>query len=586
MMYGIWIEFIDYLILLALFILVFIRGSFTALHRIYLLFHLFMLNWPLGQTVLYMAETPEYRLYILKIMYICLSMLGFGWYVFSVFLTGRSYILTKKHLPLAVLPSLLTAAIIVWNPNGMFVEGTGARLMESRYGPLFWLLVVVLLGYMARAIQLMLRTLRDPECTPHLRKQVQMAQRGLILFVMFGVADITINVIFRSNGMVVPGLLSMGMTLSGLYFVIAIRRNRLFDLIEIAQQDVINSMTTGIVVMNDEGIVADINRAMRPIVPFRVGDRFDMRAMLRSMRAVAEQTELFIEWHEAKAQERLEIEVLVPASGQARRHVVIVSAPIEAKKHQSTGRVITVQDVTDYRMLLEATRRQNETLQIQNKELLMMQEELSTANRKLEQMAVTDGLTGCFNRRYLMGKIESELPKLAEHHASFAIMLFDIDLFKKVNDTFGHLAGDAVLVRTAQKIQELIGPHDILARYGGEEFTVFMPNVTSEHAANMAEKIRDEIARNEVVISEQHLVGSHHKSEPMSTLALLNGKKLAVTVSMGVVVEHKLKPSKMMDPANYLRQLLAVADEALYEAKNAGRNQVICREAKWEADEA
>ncbi|WP_127533551.1 histidine kinase N-terminal 7TM domain-containing diguanylate cyclase [Paenibacillus kobensis] len=579
-MIGIWIEFSYYIILLALFILVFMRGSFTTLHRIYLLFHLFMLNWPLGQTVLYMAEEPEFRQYISQIMYVCLAVLGFGWYLFAVFLTGRSYILSRRRIALSLTPSLITVLLIMWNPSGLFVEQSATRLTDSTYGPLFWLLIAVLAGYMTASIKIMTATLRSSSSTVHLRKQVQMSLRGLILLLLFGFADIMVNVVWEVQGHVVPGLLSLGMTISGVYFVFAIQRNRVFDLVQFAQRDVINSMTTGIVVMNEEGIIADVNKAMKSIVNFRVGDKFDVRTMLSAMRAIADQAELFIEWHEANSPERLEIEVLVPSYTQAKKHIVIVSAPIERRKQRAAGRIVTVQDVTDYRLLMEETRTQNETLQEQNQELLMMQKELSDANQKLERMAVTDSLTGCYNRRYLMGKLESELPKLAVARTSFAILLFDIDLFKKVNDTYGHLAGDEVLVRTADTIRGELRPVDVLARYGGEEFTVYLPNANVQTAAEMAERIRRAVEQSEVSwdgCGQEGLGGWNGQAADEAAAAGEEVSKLSVTISMGVIVEEALHPGAVQESASYLRQLFASADDALYEAKNAGRNQVVCR---------
>ncbi|PWV94239.1 diguanylate cyclase (GGDEF)-like protein [Paenibacillus cellulosilyticus] len=584
-MIGVWIEFANYLILLALFVLVFMRGSFTTLHRIYLLFHMFMLNWPLGQTVLYMADPPEYRMYIMKMMYVCLAVLGYGWFVFAVFLTGRSYVYSRFKLFVSAIPSILVAAAVMINPYHWFIKETGTRLTEADYGPFFWLLVAVLCGYMARAIQLMRGAIHHSGCVVQMRKQVQMALRGLILFLLFGVIDICVNVIFEFTGYVVPGLMSLGMTLSGLYFVIAIKRNRLFDLVQFAQQDVFNSMSSGIIVVNEQGNVADINRVMQPVMPFRVGDKFDIRVMLSTMRAVSEQSELFIEWHEANSPERLEMEVLVPSFTTAKRHVVIASAPIKANNDETAGRIITIQDVTDYRLLMEETRRQNETLQDQNQELLMMQDELSAANRKLERMAVIDSLTGCFNRRYLLSRLESELPSLAMIGKPVSVLLFDIDLFKNVNDTYGHLVGDMVLVQTADTIRGMLGPNDVLARYGGEEFTVYMPGADMKLAAEAAERIRSAVERSELFWNDEGMKWNgpaereaaagretdHAHHQAGST------KKLSVTISMGVVADEAVQPENVIESAAYLRQLFASADEALYVAKHAGRNQVVCR---------
>ena len=105
-----------------------------------------------------------------------------------------------------------------------------------------------------------------------------------------------------------------------------------------------------------------------------------------------------------------------------------------------------------------------------------IQQDLSDANKKLEQLATTDSLTGCYNRRYLYQMMEYQISVDARYGAPFSLILLDIDYFKQTNDKYGHQIGDLVLRHTADLISSRLRKTDILARYGGEEFAVFLPH--------------------------------------------------------------------------------------------------------------
>ncbi|MFD1955477.1 GGDEF domain-containing protein [Paenibacillus thailandensis] len=164
--------------------------------------------------------------------------------------------------------------------------------------------------------------------------------------------------------------------------------------------------------------------------------------------------------------------------------------------------------MTELRLLIEETNAQNELLHERNIELMEIQEELSRANKKLEHMAVTDGLTGCFNRRYLLRQLEREVTVSMEYGTPFSIIMFDIDLFKAINDNHGHLVGDTVLKGTVEAVREVLRAGDILARFGGEEFTVYLPHTTREQAALVAERIKEAVQHNEMNVGDAGLTVS------------------------------------------------------------------------------
>jgi diguanylate cyclase (GGDEF)-like protein len=168
---------------------------------------------------------------------------------------------------------------------------------------------------------------------------------------------------------------------------------------------------------------------------------------------------------------------------------------------------------------------------------------------KLHEGAVRDNLTGLYTRKFFDERVAEEILRAGRYQTEFCLLIMDIDHFKRYNDTYGHAAGDQVLVRFSQVLQRLVRPVDILARYGGEEFVLILPQVTLVQARAMAETIRQTIA------AESFRFGSDAASQER------------VTVSIGL--------SNFPHEATIASQLLRVADYRLYQAKEGGRNQVV-----------
>jgi two-component system, cell cycle response regulator len=176
-----------------------------------------------------------------------------------------------------------------------------------------------------------------------------------------------------------------------------------------------------------------------------------------------------------------------------------------------------------------------------------LQDDLKRSNELLLELSNTDHLTGLFNRRFLMEALDKEVQRSRRKDGQVALLLLDIDHFKRVNDTHGHLQGDVVLQKVALHIQKELRSYDIAARYGGEEFVAVLPDTSLKEAFNVADRIR-------LSVQGMRFAGS------------LSNER--VTVSLGVA----LFPSPCFDDID---GLLRSADEALYQAKERGRNRVI-----------
>lgn len=167
--------------------------------------------------------------------------------------------------------------------------------------------------------------------------------------------------------------------------------------------------------------------------------------------------------------------------------------------------------------------------------------------RDMYKAALKDPLTRLYNRRYLMSQLESEFSYSQRHSTPLSIVLMDLDFFKNVNDSYGHLVGDEVLAGFAALLQKTIRGEDLAARYGGEEFVVVCRSIGGDGAELVANRIRERTEESRF-----------SKEEP----------GLQVTISAGI--------ASVPDPAiEDYQGLLAAADKALYEAKDSGRNRVI-----------
>ena len=171
--------------------------------------------------------------------------------------------------------------------------------------------------------------------------------------------------------------------------------------------------------------------------------------------------------------------------------------------------------------------------------------QLESANTKLQELALRDGLTGLLNRRYWESCLEREFARHQRYDNPVSLVIFDIDHFKRVNDTYGHQTGDEVIRSVAEITSRLARETDFAGRYGGEEFVVLLPGTHLEGAAQFAERLRQAV--------EQQVLD-------------YQGSPLSYTISLGVATISD-------DMANY-QILLERADEALYASKEQGRNRV------------
>jgi two-component system cell cycle response regulator len=173
-----------------------------------------------------------------------------------------------------------------------------------------------------------------------------------------------------------------------------------------------------------------------------------------------------------------------------------------------------------------------------------LQDQLWERNAELDRISRTDSLTGLHNRRHLEDELQRQRNTARRHHDQLAVVLFDIDHFKHVNDTYGHPTGDLVLCEFARRLGQELRAGDIAGRWGGEEFLIILPRTDLAGAVHIAERIRIVTA-----------------ATPITTA----GQEITITVSGGCA----------LGPAQDPDELIQIVDTRLYQAKAAGRNQIV-----------
>ena len=299
--------------------------------------------------------------------------------------------------------------------------------------------------------------------------------------------------------------------LSAIFFAIALFRFSALEIVPIAHNLIVNYINSGILVLDVLGRVVEINPFAKKLIGSEsenvIGKPLDM--VLKDWPEIGYSPQIISEQNEHEISLEQENTTL---------YFLVQISPISNERSQLIGHVIVLVDITDRKKV----------------------------EMELKQLARTDVLTGVTNRRYFFELAETQFARAQRYNHALVVMMIDIDHFKRVNDRYGHLAGDLVLQRVARECQQNLRSTDIFARYGGEEFICLLPDEDADGALETAERIRRMIEQAETEFE---------------------ARSIYVTVSIGLTLFQN-------EIGLTLERLIDHADQALYQAKADGRNKV------------
>ncbi|GAT70132.1 signaling protein [Planomonospora sphaerica] len=454
------------------------------------------------------------------------SHLVLGIVVASVFcltriVADRSWRVSRRVMLLLAVQPAAELVLAVTNPRHHLLY-TGLRpgawdVLVPAPGPAFLVSAVYLYALLTAGV---VRVVRARRRAPRGRRELY--DWTLAGFVPPGLAGAS-----AALPVPVPDLTALGLGVTALITYRMLVRS-LSQHIQVAHGQVFDSMTDAVAVLDRDGRILDLNAAARDLLARTVPglpERLEGRVITE------------IRGFDLALTEGTDTEQTLTDTRGRRIDLHVRASVLRDRRGDAVGWALVGRDVTE----LNRRRREAEESAARLREQLRVNEALRA---DLAEQAVRDALTGLHNRRHLVDTLEREARRAAGEGAPLSLAIIDVDHFKRINDTYGHGGGDAVLVRLAGLLADSVRQGDVVARYGGEEFVLLLPGVTEESAWRLVERLRERTGRTAIEVE---------------------GRALTVTFSAGVAG---------LAAGGSTEDLLRAADAALYEAKRRGRDRV------------
>jgi diguanylate cyclase (GGDEF)-like protein len=473
--------------------------------------------WSLSQSARVALVDLPAKIWLHKVRYLGVALAPLAWLAFTLAYTGLASFLSRGTVVLlAVVPSA-TIALAFTNESHHWlwrqiqpVQNSPFPALAIEHGP--WFPVQAAYAYMLVLVATALTTWTLSQ-SPHQRAQ-------LVTFTAAPLIVCATNLLYilDAGPLLLLDLTPLSFAVGVLVLAWSMSRHRMFDLVPVTRYDVIEGMNEAVLVLDERGRLLDLNAAARRVLG------------LTASESIGQPPPAALEGRPAPVPGRPGARWEITLDG-GRRSFEVSASPLR-RGAAAAGEVLLLRETT--------TRRQAEDA------LLRAKEDLQLANEQLARLANTDALTGLSSRRLFLQRLAEEAARARRHLQPLSVLMLDLDFFKRINDTYGHVVGDQVLVGAASAISAVKRESDIAGRIGGEEFGLILPATDLEGARIMAERLRRSIA------TQQHLTD--------------DGFEFVITASLGVATFA----SGVRDET----ELLNLADAALYYAKELGRDRV------------
>jgi len=470
--------------------------------------------YTLGNILFEMSETNDAAMNALRVANLGIALLAPCFLLISLSLFQPKY-LKSWMLPAIVIYGMVMFFSVMFNDSLHFyytsVDLNAAQIIE--HGFLFWIQQVVGLICMIPAYIILIS--RFIIGNKKLRKQM--------IYILIGAIVVFVANIINIAG-IVPAeidIVPFAMTITLIFFIINVAKYKLLDITSIATDTAFESMEDAVIILDNEWCFLFCNNNAKILFPalesFLGTEPISIvRGWPEELEAADKQNEIVFE-REGKT-----------AYSQNSTYRANVNKIIDGHGTQ-VGWYIIIRNITSMTFLIN----------------------------QLENLATTDPLTGVANRRHFMERVQQELDMSASFRLNLSngLIMYDLDFFKKVNDTYGHAAGDHILCSVVEIIKKQLRSYDIICRYGGEEFVIFTPTSSNEEALfKLASRLCRAVENAEIIYKDV---------------------RIPITASFGAV---------QMPPDSDLNEAMLAVDEAMYKAKNNGRNQVVLGRLKKEEE--
>lgn len=489
-----------------------------------------MTIWSGGYATRWTGVSVQAQLFWFRVMFIGVASIPTLFLLFALGFSRNESRLTRRNLMLLSIQPVVSLLLQWTNPyHHLFyrslnlVQQGGFTIVELTRGP--WYFVNTVYSYILIGVGFLLLAQGAMRSGPVYRYQYRLV---VLAAVLPWLGNIFNELNWKASGKLDFAPLSFG--LSGIIFVFSVLRARFMYLIPVARSHLIENMHDGILVLDAQNRIVDINPAMEHFLEGKTSTYVGKDASDVFTGWLDQADSL---WDEIETRAELKVPRVPP------RYLDVRVTPLHDQNQLLGGRLMVFRDVTERRQAEKKLRYANERLQHQLIEIGILQS-------KLREQAIRDPLTNLFNRRYLEETLDRELARAARENYPICIIMMDLDHFKKINDSYGHEAGDHVLRALANTLSEQSRRGDFACRYGGEEFVIVMPNINKHIAYERARKLRQYL--NSLGIPyERHI--------------------LTTTISMGIACFPKNGETR--------EAILRAADKAMYAAKQAGRDHIL-----------